>query len=101
MPLDIDDIFITGVLTEAANVSIDGSEAIKVFKRNPEVPEFKEQFFLTDKQYTSYWFHVINYKLLTADVGSSHSPSGSAKSMQMLGGLTAQEHPFFATTRQY
>ncbi|KAK6031013.1 hypothetical protein OSTOST_02841, partial [Ostertagia ostertagi] len=60
----IDDVFITGVLAKAVNVTIDDlSKKIAITSRVPQEPKWKEDFFLTEKKYSSYWFHVINYNL--------------------------------------
>ncbi|KAK6040203.1 hypothetical protein COOONC_22292 [Cooperia oncophora] len=62
----VDDVFITGVLTRAANVTLVNlkQNVIHILNRKPEQFAIKENFFLTRKQYRSYWFYVINYKLL-------------------------------------
>ncbi|KAK6054042.1 hypothetical protein COOONC_08453 [Cooperia oncophora] len=62
----VDDVFITGVLTKAANVTLVNlnRDVILIRNRKPEEFAIRENFFLTRKQYRSFWFHVINYKLL-------------------------------------
>ncbi|EYC34197.1 hypothetical protein Y032_0001g3 [Ancylostoma ceylanicum] len=61
----IDDVFITGVLTEASNVTIRNIEdIIGEGLRYPEELYFREVFFAISKEHSPYWFFVANHEAL-------------------------------------
>ncbi|KAL6734235.1 hypothetical protein Aduo_004797 [Ancylostoma duodenale] len=61
----IDDVFITGVLTEASNVSVRNIvDIIGEGVRYPEEVYFREVFFAISKEDSPYWFFVANHQAL-------------------------------------
>ncbi|RCN49429.1 N-acetyllactosaminide 3-alpha-galactosyltransferase [Ancylostoma caninum] len=61
----IDDVFITGVLTEASNVTIRNIvDIIGEGVRYPEELYFREAFFAIRKEDSPYWFFVANHEAL-------------------------------------
>ncbi|KAK6048788.1 hypothetical protein COOONC_13707 [Cooperia oncophora] len=56
LTLKIDDIFITGVLRQAANVSITNMDTISGNVHYPKDRPYGKIAFLTEKKYVRHWF---------------------------------------------
>ncbi|EYC30667.1 hypothetical protein Y032_0004g1707 [Ancylostoma ceylanicum] len=60
----IDDVFITGVLTNASNVTVKNFQGITQGRKTPARTSNKETFFSLNKEHIIYWFFTYNYKVL-------------------------------------
>ncbi|EYC30666.1 hypothetical protein Y032_0004g1707 [Ancylostoma ceylanicum] len=63
-PTKIDDVFITGVLTNASNVTVKNFQGITQGRKTPARTSNKETFFSLNKEHIIYWFFTYNYKVL-------------------------------------
>ncbi|KAK6059600.1 hypothetical protein COOONC_02772 [Cooperia oncophora] len=61
----IDDVFITGVLPKAANVSITNMDTLSGIVYYPKDSPDGKIAFLTEKKYFRHWFFVVNHERLT------------------------------------
>ncbi|KAK6053434.1 hypothetical protein COOONC_09060 [Cooperia oncophora] len=61
----IDDVFITGVLVNAANISVTDMNRLTLSEHDPRARLNGSVAFITGRQYFRHWFFAVNYETLT------------------------------------